>query len=178
MSYGSAIRLHPGSEDCLKGSHRYHFLQTYHLIDTHSVDLRGVVGDQQHCAPLAPSACLVDRGRLCLLVQPFERLVKKKDIIVGHQCPQERHPPSHSAGEFPTGLFFTAAQTNGLHGREHLLLIEGWSNQPNIGYRRERITQPVLLEYRAFPQSVQPVDLSAVLPLQPHQDVQYYATSN
>ena len=52
------------------------------------------------------------------------------------------------------------------------LLIEGWSNQPNIGYRRERITQPVLLEYRAFPQSVQPVDLSAVLPLQPHQDAQ------
>lgn len=39
------VALKADSEDCLKGSHRYHFLQTYHLIDTHSVDLRGVVGD-------------------------------------------------------------------------------------------------------------------------------------
>ena len=39
------VALKADIEDCLKGSHRYHFLQIYHLIDTHSVDLRGVVGD-------------------------------------------------------------------------------------------------------------------------------------
>ena len=88
----------------------------------HGIQLRNIMGDQEHCPSSAAPACVRHHGFFGLPVQTLERLIQEEQVVFRQQCPQDRHPAAHSAGEFPGWLPQTAGQP---HRRQGVLSVPG-----------------------------------------------------